>query len=200
MRQDGKEVEDRTLGEIEFRGTGSMNGYCGEHHPGRTNPNEEGWIRTGDMGYIVDEQLYVLGRRSSRVAVSRRRTIFPEDVELVVQTVDGVRYGAVVALSSKDGLSICYETQDGLDGDEMNRVIARRLKKHFDAEFTLVRLSPRSIPRSPSGKIRRHLCQQFFERGILDRNKRREQKLSLTGAVQQARNAFNAFRSKLSKK
>ncbi len=169
----GKELGERLLGEIEFRGPNVMLGYDESRTvQGRGGVATDGWVSTGDAGYHEDGELFVVGRTQTRFPAPGGRRVFPEDIELVAQTVDGVRYGAVVAIALDSDIVVAYEAQDGADESELKLGLERRLKAHFDMSFKLLRLSPRSIPRSPSGKIRRHLCHSFLEEGKLDRKDR----------------------------
>lgn len=173
---EGLEVDERTVGEIAVLSPGVFDGYF-DTPTARTSKTSTrikgGWLLSADLGYIADGQLFVLGRKSERMNGPDGRKIFPEDLELIAQMVDGVRYGAVVAFETRTSIVMAYEAQDGADEEELARSIRRRIRRYLDLDVALVSLSPHSIPRSPSGKIRRHICREFYTTGKLDRRNRK---------------------------
>ena len=82
---------DREVGELEIRGTSVCSGYYG-----RPELNDElfhdGWLRTGDLGYLVDGELVLCGRIKDVIIVGGRN-VFPEDIERACNDVEGVRAG-----------------------------------------------------------------------------------------------------------
>lgn len=170
-----REVADRVIGEILVRGPNLMTGYD-DDPPARQLAHasrlDGAWLRTGDLGYVVGEELFVVGRGDFRLAVGDRK-IFTDEIELVASTVDGVRSGTVVVFQNETGVVIlAYEVQEGADDTEVATALKRRLSKHFDFEITPLSVSTRSIPKSPGGKTRRHLCVGLYQQGRLDRHDR----------------------------
>src|SRR5207237_10059039 len=95
----GLAMSEREVGELEIRGTSVTPGYY-------SRPDEtaaafhDGWLRTGDLGYVVGGELVVCGRIKDMIIVGGRN-VFPEDVERAVALVDGVRAGNVVAFGTE---------------------------------------------------------------------------------------------------
>ncbi|QNG19995.1 AMP-binding protein [Rhodococcus triatomae] len=89
----------RSVGEVEVSSPAQMKGYLGEPDlvPG-------GWVKTGDLGYLVDDQLVVCGRSKELITLAGRN-IFPQDVEAAAARADGVRTGCVVAFADDSVLS-----------------------------------------------------------------------------------------------
>jgi long-chain-fatty-acid--[acyl-carrier-protein] ligase len=85
----------RDVGEIEFRSCAQMTGYVGEPPivPGS-------WIKTGDLGYLVDDQLVVCGRSKELITIGGRN-VFPQEVERVAAAVPGIRPGSVAAVGGR---------------------------------------------------------------------------------------------------
>src|SRR5207302_10167611 len=89
---------DREVGELELRSPSVTPGYY--RNPEATAATfHDGWLRTGDLGYLVDGRLVVCGRLKDMIIVGGRN-LFPEDVERAAAAVDGVRAGNVIAFSS----------------------------------------------------------------------------------------------------
>src|SRR2546425_7288761 len=91
----GVSLADREAGELEIRGTSVTPGYY--NRPDATAAAFRGeWLRTGDLAYLVNDELVVCGRIKDVIIVGGRN-VFPEDVERVAAGVDGVRAGNVIA-------------------------------------------------------------------------------------------------------
>ena len=91
-------MRDREVGEIEIRGASVTPGYYGR--PDATAAAfHDGWLRTGDLGYLVDGELVVCGRIKD-VIILGGRNVHPQDVERAIADVDGVRAGNVIAFGT----------------------------------------------------------------------------------------------------
>lgn len=187
-------VADRVCGEIALRGDNVMTDYVAatintdDRRPGLTRL-KDGWLFTGDVGYLADGNLFFIGRRTEAILTPNGRHIYPEEVELFVNSIDGIRSGTAtifdvpgnaLAENSPDSpnsedsqLVIAYETQSGVDTDEVDTALRTLLKHHLALEpDILIALSPRSIPKTRSGKVRRFLARQLFLDQKLDRRHR----------------------------
>ncbi|GJF16669.1 long-chain-fatty-acid--ACP ligase [Mycolicibacterium cyprinidarum] len=146
--------ERAEIGEVEIRGTSMMSGYLGQ---APLAPGE--WFPTGDLGYLTNDGLVVCGRIKELITVAGRN-LFPEEVERVAAQVRGVREGAVVAVGTDDdsarpGLVIAAEfrgpDETGARADVVRRVASQCGVVPADVLF----LTPGSLPRTSSGKLRR---------------------------------------------
>ncbi|MGM0555890.1 MAG: AMP-binding protein [Myxococcota bacterium] len=189
---EGRQLAERKLGEVAVHGPNVMKGYTEDARS--TDPRDErctrladGWLLTGDLGYLADGYLYLVGRACDLIRRGDGRRVFPEEVELFVNSVDGIRAGSAVVFSGRqpaepidsDGTSrwanvvVAYETPAGTEGEEVEAVVRELLDTHFELEpDTVLALPPGSIPKTPSGKVRRFLSQKLFARGKLDRRSR----------------------------
>ncbi len=95
---DGNEVEERQCGEIMLKGPSVMSGYFRDEEATRAVLSEDGWLDTGDIGYRVGDNIYITAR-SKDVIIIKGRNIWPNDMEVVAQRVEGVRLGGVAAFS-----------------------------------------------------------------------------------------------------
>jgi fatty-acyl-CoA synthase len=169
---DGRVVPDRTVGEVQARGPSMMRGYL-TGNTGRPveQPFEDGWLRTGDMGYLADGELFVVGRVKDLI-IARGRNIAPEDAEWAAARVDGVRVGRVVAFApseaSEGTMVIAFEATRGADPIGVRDRVR-------DAVTDAVELVPAAvllveegtIPKTTSGKLRRSEVRERYERGEL---------------------------------
>jgi len=162
---------EREVGELELRSPSVTPGYY--RNPEATAATfDHGWLRTGDLAYLVDGQLVVCGRQKDVIIVGGRN-VFPEDVERAAATVDGVREGNVIAFGSdrrrgRESIVVVAETK----ADELREVHDSVVTKVCDAvgvppvEVVLVR--PGSLPKTSSGKLQRSLCRERYHQDELE--------------------------------
>ena len=142
------------IGEVEIRGTSMMSGYLGQA------PLEPGeWFPTGDLGYLTDAGLVVCGRIKELITVAGRN-LFPSEIERVAAQVRGVRDGAVVAVgtegdSARQGLVIAAEFRGPDEAGARADLVQRVASQCGVVPAEVVFLTPGSLPRTSSGKLRR---------------------------------------------
>jgi len=133
------------------------------------------FLRTGDLGFMADGELFIAGRVKDSIIVSGRK-LHPHDIEATVERCDAaLRAGCGAAISSDGtppdaGIVIVQEvdrtrTAD-LDG-VIGRIRTDVAEEHQVQVNAVVLVEPRTIPKTPSGKIQRHACRNAFERGEL---------------------------------
>jgi 1-acyl-sn-glycerol-3-phosphate acyltransferase len=168
----GRELPDRRVGRIEFRGPSATRGYM--RNPEATSRLIHGdWLDTGDLGYIVSGDLFITGRVKDLIKRAGRN-IYPHEVEEAVGAVSGVRKGCVAAFGTSDPaartekLVIVAETPV-CDADalaalraEIDRVAAEVLGFAPD-DVALVPID--TVPKTASGKLRRSACRELYDRG-----------------------------------
>src|SRR4030095_12941164 len=164
IMQDDRVVGPGQEGEIVVRSPGVMRGYYGNPEDTRRVLSPDGWLRTGDLGFLdAEEYLYITGRLKDLIILGGGNLI-PADVEEVVDHVPGVRYSAAVGIDSErtgsQRLHIVAEVRgDGGTQDEQSSLvgeIVRRVHRatgHRPAKVLLVR--PSTIPKTSSGKMQR---------------------------------------------
>ncbi len=168
--EDGAVAADGTLGEIQITGDAVTTGYFND--PGATAAAfDGGWLRTGDLGFLLDGELYVTGRRKEMVVV-RGQNFFPDDVENVARTVPGVYRRRCVAFSDTDPeggerIGVIVETED--DPAAVREEVRRRVAAELDlAQVRVYAVRPRWIPRTSSGKWQRVLAARRVTAGDAD--------------------------------
>jgi fatty-acyl-CoA synthase len=139
-------------------------GYLTVHGPVATQ-DAEGWFDTGDEGYLVDGQVVVCGRRKD-VIIMGGRNIYPTDIERAAGTADGVRAGNAVAVRldagegrHRESFAVVVESRQAGDpevaGGIGKDVTSRVVSAVGVRPARVVVLAPGSLPKTPSGKLRR---------------------------------------------
>lgn len=150
---EGTEVPPGTIGQIEAQGPSLMRGYLDREE----QPFRDGWLMTGDLGFVDDGQLFVTGRAKD-VIILRGRNHAPHDIERVVDDIEGVRRGCAAAVADVgehgERLLVFVEVRTAVEGqaDAATRAIKAAIGVAPDL---LVLLEPGTLPRTSSGKIRR---------------------------------------------
>jgi fatty-acyl-CoA synthase len=161
VRDNDEVLGDWKSGVVFLRGPSVMSGYF--NLPEDTNHAlcEDGWLNTGDIGYLVDGVLTITGRKKDLIII-HARNIWPQDLEHVAETQPEVRSGDAVAFSAPDheGEEMCVLMVQCREQDpQVRNNLVRRLSALVRMEMSLncyVQLVPnRSLPRTSSGKLSR---------------------------------------------
>ncbi len=134
------------------------------------------FLRTGDLGFLQDGELYITGRLKN-VIILRGRNYYPHDIEATVQKCHpGLRPGCgaafTVELGGEQRLVVVQEVEreyrSKLKVEEVAAQIRRAVSEEFEILIdTVVFLRPGSIPKTSSGKIQHYLCREAFLAGEL---------------------------------
>ena len=178
-----------TTGEIWVHGGNVAEGYWGKPQEtedtfrgvlvGPSDGTPEGpWLRTGDLGFISDGELFIVGRIKDLLIVYGRNHA-PDDIEATIQEITG---GRVAAISVADGqteklVTIIEQKKRGASDDEVAENLAAVRREVSSAVFNthglsiadLVLVPPGSIPITTSGKVRRASCVEQYRHGQFDR-------------------------------
>ncbi|TCP59426.1 amino acid adenylation domain-containing protein [Tumebacillus sp. BK434] len=134
------------------------------------------YLRTGDLGFLQEGELYITGRRKDLIII-RGRNYYPQDIEFTVQESHPAVHnsnGAAFAVEAdgEERLVIVQEIERSHRKADLNAVIAsireRVSSQHELQVYAVVLLKPASIPKTSSGKIQRHKCKERFLDGTLD--------------------------------
>lgn len=200
---DAREVlPERRVGRLEVRGPSLMEGYLGR--PEATAAVlKEGWLDTGDLGFLDRGELFLTGRAKD-IVLLRGRNYAPTDLEQAMGVLPGVRKGCVVAAShfpeggDRELLYLFVERSQSLAGRENEELLAARVREvllevqGLLADHVVV-LEPGTLPRTSSGKLRRRETLRLHLAGEL-RPPRKVGALYLLGAWVRSRLAFRRLK------
>jgi fatty-acyl-CoA synthase len=156
----GAALGEGEVGEILIKGDHLFSGYFHRDDLTREAFAGNGWYRTGDLGFLMDHDLFVTGRLKDLIIV-QGRNFYPADIERVAGTIDGVEPGRVVSFGVNDGqtgtesILVLYEGAEGA-GSRVARQVRARLAEALDVAPSLVQRVPdRWIVKSTAGKVAR---------------------------------------------
>ncbi len=174
---------DDHVGEIWVAGPSVAEGYWDRPDESRrtmgaslAGHDGRAFLRTGDLGFLHGGELFVTGRIKDMV-ILRGRNIYPQDVERAAERCHpALRTGGAAAfaveLAGEERLAIVVETERRIpDGaaEDILAAIRRGVAESLDVEVSAIRLiRPASLPRTSSGKVRRHACRDAFLDGTLE--------------------------------
>jgi fatty-acyl-CoA synthase len=159
VREGAVTLPEGRVGRIFVKGPNIMNGYFR-----RTDLTDQalhdGWLDTGDLGFMHDDELIVCGRHKDLVIV-RGSNHAPQDFEVALEGLDGVRSGCVIAVGfvpdgqDDEALAMLVETDQGASLTLAQEIAARveEVTRIRPAHVEL--LAPGTLPRTSSGKMRR---------------------------------------------
>jgi len=162
----GTVMKDREVGELEIRGTSITPGYYRSPETTAAAFHDE-WLRSGDLGYLVDGDLVICGRLKD-VMILGGRNVHPQDVERAASDVDGVRAGNVIAFGTegrkgRETLVVVAESKVADRSIGIRAAVAARVRDTVGLtpeEIVLVR--PGTLPKTSSGKLQRSLCRTRY--------------------------------------
>jgi acyl-CoA synthetase (AMP-forming)/AMP-acid ligase II len=171
----GTEQADGAVGEIWLRGPSVAAGYWGRPRESadgfnaHTADDESGFLRTGDLGFLKDDELYVTGRISDLIIVAGRN-LHPQDLEQSIQRVSAL-FGASVAFpveSDREHVVLVQEVRPGSSSGEADLAdLALAVRERVSTEFAVqaagvVLVRPGTVRRTTSGKLARTAVRALF--------------------------------------
>lgn len=101
--------DEQGIGEILVKGPSVMIGYY-QNNEATQESFIDGWFNTGDLGYIEDDYIYITGRKKNVIVQKNGKNIFPEELELLISYIPGVKENIVYGKPTKDNdLDVCVK-------------------------------------------------------------------------------------------
>jgi acyl-CoA synthetase (AMP-forming)/AMP-acid ligase II len=182
-RARGARCDDGVEGEIWIHGPSVAGGYFGDEQASRETfgatldgtPDNSRWLRTGDLGCIVDGELYITGRAKD-VVVKNGVNYAAEDLETTVQQLHlgSLHPNGCAAFGDDDGLRerLVIVSEIARDAEAQwsevaDQIVTAVATAHGTPADSVVFVNRGGIPRTTSGKIRRSECRALYSRGEL---------------------------------
>jgi fatty-acyl-CoA synthase len=167
-------LPERHIGTLQFRGPSNMQGYYNNPRATRAALHD-GWIDSGDLAYEVEGEVYITGRRKDLI-IKAGRNLYPVEIEELVGSVPGVRQGCVAAFgvtnpeNGTEELVIVAETREKRKAESAKIIsdITDAVASALDITPDHIKLtSPKSVPKTSSGKLQRAACKAMYLEGKL---------------------------------
>lgn len=168
--EDSTPLPERAIGKVWCRGPSVMVGYFRD--PDATAAcMADGWLDTGDMGYMSDGYLYIVGRAKDMIIVNGRNH-WPQDIEWAVEQLPGFKAGdiAAFAITTPGGeetpavLVQCRSSDEG-ERTRLRDAIRERVRSVTGMNCVIELIPPRTLPRTSSGKLSRAKARNLYLAG-----------------------------------
>ena len=150
-----------------------MSGYFRDLAATRTVTTADGWLDTGDMGYMVGGELVITGR-SKDLIIFNGRNIWPQDLEWAVEKLDGVRAGEVAAFAvqvddERERVVLVVECRIGDPSGQqaLRHAVKATVQKVASVECEVVLAAPGSLTFTTSGKLSRAAAKANYVAGTI---------------------------------
>ncbi len=174
----GDRCADGEVGEIWVHGENVAGGYHGQPEASAATFGARlggrSYLRTGDLGFVHDGELFVTGRMKD-VLVIRGRNHYPQDIEATVERCEPrIRRGCVAAFAwtvdGEEQVAVVAEVDARaapVDGDTLGDLRGAVAREHGLRVAAVVLVRAGTIPKTSSGKIQRHRCRdEFFDNSL----------------------------------
>ena len=168
---DGSRLSEHEIGRVFCRGTSVMVGYFRDEEATRACLDEDHWLDTGDMGYLSEGYLYVVGRAKDMIIINGKNH-WPQDIEWAVEQLPGFKAGDIAAFSittpgGEETPAVLVQCRTS-DADERGRLrdrIRERVRAITGINCVIELVPPRSLPRTSSGKLSRAKARNLYLSG-----------------------------------
>ena len=169
----GAPLPERRVGRIFVRGPSLMGGYLGQPEATKAVLGVDGWLDTGDLGFLADGELTPTGRSKDLILLNGRN-IWPQDLEWTVEAeIVGLRSGDVAAFSvggDVEGVVALVQTRvrDPAARERLAADVAGLLRARHGVEAEVRLVGAGVLPQTSSGKLRRARARELYLTGAFE--------------------------------
>jgi fatty-acyl-CoA synthase len=168
--ENDKPVADRQIGKIYVSGLGVMSGYFRDA-AATDAVLKDGWLDTGDMGYLADGYIYIVGRAKDMIIVNGKNH-WPQDIEWAIEQLPGFKAGdiAAFAITTSSGeespaVLVQCRTSDVAERTRLRDEIRAKVRLLTGMTCVVELVPPRTLPRTSSGKLSRSKARTLYLSG-----------------------------------
>ena len=169
--EDGRPLPERAIGKVHARGSSIMHSYFRDEDATRACLEADGWLDTGDMGYLSDGYIYIVGRAKDMIIINGRNH-WPQDIEWAVEQLPGFKAGdiAAFAITTPGGeetpaVLVQCRTSDMDERARLRDAIRERVRAITGMQCVVELVPPRTLPRTSSGKLSRAKARSLYLTG-----------------------------------
>jgi fatty-acyl-CoA synthase len=168
---DGSLLPDRGIGRIYVRGQAVMVGYFRDPESTEACLSADGWLDTGDMGYLSGGYIFIVGRAKDMIIINGRN-YWPQDIEWAVEQLPGFKAGdiAAFAITGPSGeetpaVLVHCRVSDPAERGRLRDDIRERVHAITGISPIVELVPPRTLPRTSSGKLSRTKARNLYLSG-----------------------------------
>jgi len=168
---DGKLLPDRGIGRVFVRGASVMHSYFRDEESTRACLSDDGWLDTGDMGYMSGGYIFIVGRAKDMIIINGRNH-WPQDIEWAVEQLPGFKSGdiAAFAITGPSGeetpaVLVHCRVSDNEERGRLRDEIRERVRAITGITPVVELVPPRTLPRTSSGKLSRTKARNLYLSG-----------------------------------
>ena len=158
--ENGNVVADRMIGKLWASGPSIMTGYFRDD-VSTAACMKDGWLDTGDMGYLSDGYVYIVGRAKDMIIINGKNH-WPQDIEWAVEQLPGFKSGDIAAFSvttpggeEAPAVLVQCRTTDDAERSRLRDTIRDKVRSITGMNCVVELVPPRTLPRTSSGKLSR---------------------------------------------
>ena len=167
----GSPLADRGIGKVFVRGTSVMHSYFRDEESTKACLSSDGWLDTGDMGYLSDGDIFIVGRAKDMIIINGRNH-WPQDIEWAVEQLPGFKSGdiAAFAITGPSGeetpaVLVHCRVSDNEERGKLRDEIRERVRAITGITPVVELVPPRTLPRTSSGKLSRVKARSLYLSG-----------------------------------
>ena len=168
--EDGTILPERAIGKVWASGPSIMTGYYRDE-VSTAACMSDGWLDTGDMGYLSDGYVYIVGRAKDMIIVNGKNH-WPQDIEWAIEQLPGFKPGdiAAFAITTPGGeetpavLVQCRATDDA-ERTRLRDAIREKVRSITGMNCVIELVPPRTLPKTSSGKLSRAKARNLYLSG-----------------------------------
>ncbi|MDP3859126.1 MAG: fatty acyl-AMP ligase [Stagnimonas sp.] len=164
----GQVLAEARVGRIYTRGPSLMHSYFGQPEATAAVLSADGWLDTGDLGYLREGQIVITGRAKDLIIINGRN-IWPQDLEWTAESeIEALRSGDVAAIAVDDGqgeqvlVLVEFRNADEATRAALCQQVSDLLRLRHGIETRVLTVPPRSLPRTSSGKLSRAGARKLY--------------------------------------
>jgi len=171
--EDGQPLPERAIGKVWCRGPSVMVGYFRDQEA--TDACLVGdWLDTGDMGYLSDGYIYIVGRAKDMIIINGKNH-WPQDIEWAVEQLPGFKAGdiAAFAITTPGGeetpaVLVQCRTSDPAERTRLRDEIREKVRAITGMNCVVELVPPKALPRTSSGKLSRSKARNLYLSGEME--------------------------------
>lgn len=169
----GEALADHHIGKVWCKGPSVMHSYFRD--PEATAAClVDGWLDTGDMGYMVDGYLFIVGRAKDMIIINGKNH-WPQDIEWAVEQLPGFNHGDIAAFSietesGEESVAVLVHCRvsDPEERQKLHDTIRDKVRSILGHPAIVELVPPRTLPRTSSGKLSRAKAKKLYLSGEIE--------------------------------